>query len=263
MRIGGVGDRPAPASDLATALSGAVARLGQRPALTANGPQGRHEQGFVSLAGWASKGANLLRDEFGLAAGDRLGVASPPGWPLAAVTLSAWWLGITVVPAAAPGLVLSVRHVTVPGDLSGDVTSGDVLWIGDALDGTGDVPVPGDECWADAVIPHPDRAPAPQCDGDSIAVDLSALDQAVIDQDQDRVATQRELLAAVASGPDGVLGVLRHGDEDLLTRGDAVARLAALVVRPLVTGAASVVASADRTDLDVITTTERVVRWLD
>jgi len=262
MRIGGVGDRPAPSSDLAAALSGAVARLGQRPALTANGPQGRHEQGFVSLAGWASKGANLLHDEFGLTAGDRIGLASPPGWPLAAVALSAWWLGITIVPAATPGLVLSVRHVTVPGDLAGDAADGDVLWIGDALDGTGEVPVPGDECWADAVIPHPDRAPTPQCDSDSIALDL-AMDGHLGAVGGSPAATQRDLLTAAASGPDGVLGVLRHGDEDLLTRPDAVARLAALVVRPLVTGSASVVAAADRTDLDVITAMERVVRWLD
>jgi hypothetical protein len=257
MRIGGVGDRPAPSSDLATALSGAVARLGQRPAVTAHGPQGRHEQGFVSLAGWSSKGANLLRDEFGLAAGDRLGIASPPGWPLAAVVLSAWWLGITIVPASAPGLALSVRHVTTPG---GSPT-GDVLWIGDALDGTGVPPVDGDECWADAVIPHPDRAPTPSHDGTATAIDLA--DPLRPGAPSAAPApTQLQLLAAVTGDDRGALGIVRHGDEDLLARSDAVERLTALVIRPLVTGAASVVLSAEDVDRGSISAAERVVRWL-
>ncbi len=264
MRIGGVGDRPSSSSDLATALSAAVAHLGQRPAVTAHVAAGRHEQGFLSLAGWASKGANLLRDEFGLTAGDRLGLASPPGWPLAAVALSAWWLGITIVPASAPGLSLTVRHVAVPGDVAGQhgvVRSGDVLWIGDALDGTGVPPVPGEECWTDAVIPHPDRAPPPQRDGTSIAIDLSwTVDPNVTGVDA--VSTQLQSLAAASTNHDGVLGILRYGDEDLLTRPDAVARLVALVVRPLVTGAASVVAFAQDEALDAISSAERVVRWL-
>jgi hypothetical protein len=264
MRIGGVGDRPSSSSDLATALSAAVAHLGQRPAVTAHVAAGRHEQGFLSLAGWASKGANLLRDEFGLTAGDRLGLASPPGWPLAAVTLSAWWLGITIVPASTPGLPLTVRHVAVPDDLRGEPDasrSRDVLWIGDALDGTGVPPVPGEECWTDAVIPHADRAPTPERDGASIAIDLSGAARPSV-TGPDPISTQLQLLTAASADHGGVLGILRHGDEDLLMRSDAAVRLSALVVRPLATGAASVVAPAEDEALDDIGTAERVVRWL-
>jgi len=259
MRIGGVGDRPAPAADVAGALSGALAQLGQRPAITDIGAEGRHEQGFVSLGGWASKGANLLRDEFALGPGDRLGVAAPPGWPLAAVVLSAWWLGVTIVPATTPGLRLRVRHVAIPqlhapagptGDGAGD-GAGDVLWIGDALDGTGPLPTAGDECWTDAVIPHPDRAPAPHRDGTALAVWLAS-----------GTATQAQLLADLGSDEGGVLGILRHGDEDLLSGSDAMARLAALVLRPLVTGSATVVASVDDAGRGSITAAERVTRWL-
>jgi len=271
MRIGGVGARPAPASDIASALAGAAAQLGQRPAITDLGTEGRHEQGFVSLAGWVSKGANLLRDEFDLARGDRLGVASPPGWPLAAVVLSAWWLGVTIVPAATPGLRLRVLHTALPGLPHLTTTSGpdagatgDVLWIGDAADGTGHLPGSGGESWTDAVIPHPDRPPAPDRDGTSVAIDLvdPVVDLAVDDAARTSGVTQGRLLGDLAEDPGGVVGLLRHGDQDLIGGPQAVARLTALVLRPLVTGAATVVAAADDPGRGSITAAERVIRWL-
>jgi hypothetical protein len=257
MRIGGVGARPPTAPDVATALSGAAATLGQRPAITSLSSEGRHEQGFVSLAGWAAKGANLLRDEFGLAAGDRLGIAGPPGWPLAAVTLAAWWLGVIVVPAATPGLPLRVLHTGTPtGAARSDVGragdgadlgtgGGTVLWIGDAMDGSGSPPAPGDECWTDAVIPYPDRAPTPARDGAGLALDLT---------DDPASATQLELLRGLAADPGGTVGIVRHGDADLFARPDAALLIATLVLRPLVTGAATVVASAGGGG-DVVATT--------
>ena len=93
MRIAGLGARPPAADDVATALAGAAALLGQRPAITALTLSGRREQGFASLAGWVAKGANLLSAELDVGPGDRVGLAGPPGWPLAAVALSAWWVG--------------------------------------------------------------------------------------------------------------------------------------------------------------------------
>jgi uncharacterized protein (TIGR03089 family) len=252
MRIGGVGARPSPSSDIASALSGAAAALGQRPAITSLLPDGRQEQGFVSLAGWVAKGAHLLRDEFGYGPGDRLGVAAPLGWPLAVVTLSAWWLGAVVVPAATPDLRLRVRHVSQPGsvdDTTGDAT---VLWIGDAPDGAGDPPTPGDECWTDAVIPYPDRAPTPARGALLPVTGASGRAQGL---------TQEELLASLADDADGVLGMVRDGAEDVVARGDAVDVLAGLVLRPLVTGAASVVVMAGRTDLEQVAAAERIARW--
>jgi len=257
MRIGGVGARPTAATDVPTALSGAASSLGQRPAITALGAAGRHEQGFVSLAGWTAKGANLLRDEFGLTPGDRLGVAGPPGWPLAAVALAAWWLGVTVVPAATPGLRLRVVHIALQ-DAQTSLGSEDVLWLGDALDGTGVPPHDGGEYWTEAVILHPDRPPAPQGDGSSPALDLTPAH----DPGSASAITQHELLLAQAADPGGPLGILRDGDQDLLARPDAIARLAALVLRPLVTGAASVVVDADTPDRARIADAERVARWI-
>jgi len=255
MRIGGVGARPPTAPDIPTALSGAAAALGQRPAVTSLGLEGRHEQGFVSLAGWAAKGANLLRDEFGLAPGDRLGVASPPGWPLAAVTLAAWWLGVVVVPAATPGLTLRVLHtgVSMGSTQDADTAGGTVLWIGDALDGSGVPPMPGDECWTDAVIPYPDRAPAAARDGAAAAIDLL---------DGSGPATQAQLLDGLADDPGGAIGIVRHGYEDLLAQPGAALLLSTLVLRPLVTGAASVVVTHDGPDLERIESAERVVSWI-
>jgi len=261
MRIGGVGARPAAASDVASALTMAVTHLGQRPAITDLGSHGRHEQGFLSLSGWAAKGANLLRDEFGLTCGERLGISAPPGWPLAAVTLAAWWLGVTIVPTATSGLRLRVRHIALAGQqaVADDAADdgGEVLWIGDALDGTGPFPAPSGDYWTDAVIPHPDRAPAPTHDGTARALELLPTSD-----DPAGASTQHQLLGSFSADPGGAVGLVRRGDEDLLVSADAAERLAVLVLRPLVTGAATVV-MGDGEERERVTSAERIVRWLD
>ena len=63
----------------------------------------RIELSTVTLMNWAAKTANMLRDEFGLAAGDKVAVLLPSHWQTAAVLLGAWWLGceVTVDPDAA------------------------------------------------------------------------------------------------------------------------------------------------------------------
>jgi hypothetical protein len=133
MLLGPAASRPAPSTDLAEALARATATLGQRPAITRlDGPQ-RQEQGFVSLAGWAAKGAHLLRDGWGVGPDTPLGVAGPPGWPLAGACLAAWWLGACLVPADEA--TVAVVHTSC--SPSGP---GDVLWVGDGPDGTGPIP---------------------------------------------------------------------------------------------------------------------------
>jgi hypothetical protein len=249
MRIAGVGARPEPSGDVAAALITAVTALGQRPAITDLRPDGRREQGFTSLAGWVAKGANLLAVELGLGPGDRLGLAGPPGWPLAAVALSAWWVGATVVPArrAASGtLAAVVLHVGA----TGVDASGDVLWFGDELDGTGRAPTTSGEQWADALAAHADRPPPASHDGTLTAF---------ASEDGDG-PSQRELLARLADDPGGALGIVRTGDEDVLTRSDGRHVLAALALRPLVTGAATVVMDAGDPERDAHARAERVVR---
>jgi hypothetical protein len=252
MRITGLSARPPQAGDVASALSGAVSLLGQRPAITAPGAGGRREQGFTSLAGWVAKGANLLELELGLGPGARIAVAGPAGWPLAAVALAAWWIGATVVPAAgrdAASADLGVLHV---GTSLPVAIGGERFWFGDALDGTGVAPAGADrgEQWTDAVTPHGDRPPAPARDGGLVALAGHGGTE----------LTQHALLAGLAE-ESGVLAIARTGDEDVLARPDAVELLAALALRPLVTGAASVVIAHDDPDREAHAQAERVTRW--
>ncbi|TQF66126.1 TIGR03089 family protein [Rhodococcus spelaei] len=60
----------------------------------------RIELSALTLANWAAKTANLVRDEFGLAPGARVSVLLPAHWQSAAVLLGCWWAGLEVVLAA-------------------------------------------------------------------------------------------------------------------------------------------------------------------
>jgi uncharacterized protein (TIGR03089 family) len=63
----------------------------------------RVELSATTLANWAAKTANWLRDECGLAAGDRVHIDLPAHWQTAGALLGAWWCGAHVVsdPAGA------------------------------------------------------------------------------------------------------------------------------------------------------------------
>jgi hypothetical protein len=252
MRIAGLSARPPAADDVAGALEQAVSLLGQRPAITALGADGRREQGFASLSGWVAKGANLLDGELGLGPGDRLGLAGPPGWPLAAVALAAWWVGVTVVPVIArpgPAPDLQVLHASLAVD--GSAPAGDHFWFGDALDGTDPGPVGSGEQWTDAVTPHGDRPPTPARDGASIA----------LERPDGEALSQRDLLAGFATDQDGPLGLVRTGATDVLAHPDGDRLLAALALRPLVTGMSTVVVDAADPERDAHAQAERIARW--
>jgi hypothetical protein len=250
--------RPGPSDDVATALERARASLGQRPAITVHqtlpsvgsavATELRHEQGFSSLTGWVAKGAHLLRDELLLGPGDELGVAGPASWPLAAVALSAWWVGVTLVPPdRATALVQHVAAGTAP-------AGADVLWFGDAMDGTDSAERGGSgEWWAEAVVPFPDRPPAPSRDGGLIALRASGV-----------TLTQRDLLTRCVDA-QGVLGVMR--DAEVSGSFDA-GLITALALRPLVTGRATVVTvtvpgsiSQEGSPLARIASAERITQW--
>ena len=51
----------------------------------------------MTLANWAAKTANLLRDELGAGPGTRVAVLLPAHWQTAAVLLGVWWIGAEVV----------------------------------------------------------------------------------------------------------------------------------------------------------------------
>jgi uncharacterized protein (TIGR03089 family) len=57
----------------------------------------RIEVSTVTLANWAAKTANLLRDELGAGPSSRVTVLLPAHWQTAAVLLGAWWIGAEVV----------------------------------------------------------------------------------------------------------------------------------------------------------------------
>jgi uncharacterized protein (TIGR03089 family) len=57
----------------------------------------RIEVSTVTLANWAAKTGNLLRDELGAGAGSRIAVLLPAHWQTAAVLLGIWWIGAEVV----------------------------------------------------------------------------------------------------------------------------------------------------------------------
>ncbi|MEV3901227.1 TIGR03089 family protein [Mycobacterium sp. NPDC050551] len=57
----------------------------------------RIELSAVTLANWAAKTANLLRDEMGAGPGSRVAVLLPAHWQTAAVLFGVWWIGAEVV----------------------------------------------------------------------------------------------------------------------------------------------------------------------
>ncbi|ABG98080.1 MULTISPECIES: TIGR03089 family protein [Rhodococcus] len=74
----------------------------------------RVELSALTLANWAAKTANLLRDEFGVEPGARVAVLLPAHWQTAAVLLGAWWAGAEVVleaDADAEIALVSAQHL--------------------------------------------------------------------------------------------------------------------------------------------------------
>lgn len=57
----------------------------------------RIELSTVTLANWAAKTANLLRDECGGTNTSRVAVLLPPHWQTVGVLLGAWWVGAEVI----------------------------------------------------------------------------------------------------------------------------------------------------------------------
>ncbi|BBY65374.1 TIGR03089 family protein [Mycolicibacterium helvum] len=66
----------------------------------------RIELSTVTLANWAAKTANLLRDELGAGPGSRVAVLLPAHWQTAAVLLGVWWIGAEVVLSGPTDLAL-------------------------------------------------------------------------------------------------------------------------------------------------------------
>lgn len=74
-----------------------VDRMGPRITYYDDATGQRIELSTVTLANWAAKTANLLRDELGAGPGTRVAVLLPAHWQTAAVLLGVWWIGAEVV----------------------------------------------------------------------------------------------------------------------------------------------------------------------
>lgn len=234
-RAGGPLPRPA---DLASGLTSAAATHGHQQALTVLRPDRREEQGFVSLAQWAAKGAHLLELELGLGPGDVVGLDGPPGWLPAAVTLACWWRGVAVTLAEHDAAV-RVVHVSREATTSAD----EVFVWGDREDATPDQGGGGGEPWAVAVQVFPDQPPRP-----AAAPDAPALVGA------GRVLTQAELIDRAGALPPGRLGVRVHEQLD-------VATVVASIARPVVTGSPTVLVHRDTPPAAV--EGERIGVWVE
>lgn len=73
----------------------------------------RIELSGATLANWAAKTANWLRDELDVQPGDTVAVLLPPHWQTAGVLLGAWWCGATVTtsPAGAQVALCGVDQI--------------------------------------------------------------------------------------------------------------------------------------------------------
>lgn len=127
----------------------------------------RIELSAATLANWAAKTANLLRDELGAGPASRVAVLLPAHWQTAAVLFGVWWIGaeVTLDPAEPADIALCT-----PARLADGVVAAEVLAC--SLDPLGrpaaDLPVGVDD-YATAVRVHGDDVAAEPRPGPALA----------------------------------------------------------------------------------------------
>jgi uncharacterized protein (TIGR03089 family) len=138
----------------------------------------RIELSTVTLANWAAKTGNLLRDELGAGPGSRVVVLLPAHWQTAAVLFGIWWVGAEVVLNGDADVALCTADRL--SDADDAVGAGEVAVL--SLDPFGkpaaDLPV-GVTDYATSVRVHGDqivaeRVPGPALDGRSVDDVLAA-----------------------------------------------------------------------------------------
>ncbi|MGV0815999.1 TIGR03089 family protein [Mycolicibacterium boenickei] len=146
----------------------------------------RIELSTVTMANWAAKTANLLRDEMGAGPGTRVAVLLPAHWQTAAVLFGIWWIGSEVVLDGEADIALCTRERLDEADDA--VSGGEVAVL--SLDPFGkaapDLPI-GVTDYATAVRVHgdqivPERIPGPALAGQSVAEVLEAARNAAATQ---------------------------------------------------------------------------------
>jgi uncharacterized protein (TIGR03089 family) len=177
----------------------------------------RIELSAVTLANWAAKTGNLLRDELGGGPASRVAVLLPAHWQTAAVLFGVWWIGADVVlDGSAADVALCTAERLEEADATG---AGEVAVL--SLDPFGrpapDLPV-GVTDYATAVRVHGDqivaeRHPGPALAGRSVDDVLAACQTS--SAAKGLTAGDRVLSTASWDGPDnvieGLLAVLSIG----------------------------------------------------
>ncbi|MGV9679750.1 TIGR03089 family protein [Nocardia sp. NPDC003482] len=115
----------------------------------------RIELSALTLANWAAKTANMIRDEFGVQPGGRVAVLLPAHWQTAAVLLGCWWAGTEVVLRPDPTAEMAFTAADRVDDAA-DIPEVAVLSL-DPMGGPArDLPV-GVVDYATSVRVHPDQ----------------------------------------------------------------------------------------------------------
>jgi uncharacterized protein (TIGR03089 family) len=178
----------------------------------------RIELSAVTLANWAAKTGNLLRNELGADPASRVAVLLPAHWQTAAVLFGVWWIGADVV--LGDGSEADIALCTVDRLEAADTTgAGEVAVL--SLDPFGrptpDLPV-GVTDYATAVRVHGDqivaeRQPGPALAGRSVEEVLADCQRSAISRSL--TAGDRVLSMASWDRPDdliaGLLAVLAIG----------------------------------------------------
>jgi uncharacterized protein (TIGR03089 family) len=180
----------------------------------------RIELSAVTLANWAAKTANLLRDELAAGPASRIAILLPAHWQTAAVLFGVWWIGAEAVldPADAADVALCTAERLDEADAVVGV-GGEVAVL--SLDPFGrpapDLPI-GVTDYATAVRVHgdqiiPERQPGPPLAGRSVDQILAECAESAATRGL--TATDRVLSTASWSGPaqlvDGLLAVMAVG----------------------------------------------------
>jgi uncharacterized protein (TIGR03089 family) len=138
----------------------------------------RIELSTVTLANWAAKTANLLRDELGATPGSRVAVLLPAHWQTAAVLLGIWWIGAEAVLDGDADIALCTADRLPDADDAVGVGEIAVLSLDPFGKPVADLPV-GVTDYATAVRVHgdqisPERQPGPALAGRTAADILAA-----------------------------------------------------------------------------------------
>lgn len=178
----------------------------------------RIELSAVTLANWAAKTGNLLRDELGAGPGSRVAILLPAHWQTAAVLFGVWWIGAEAVLTGPADLALCTAERLDEADAA-VAPGGEVAVL--SLDPFGrpapDLPI-GVTDYATAVRVHGDqiiaeRRPGPALAGRSVEEVLADCESSAAVRGL--TAEDRVLCSASWTGPgeliEGLLAIMAVG----------------------------------------------------